>query len=92
MTDFCHKLRNIGQAFASNRETKKSCGEIALKQGWGHAGWREQESSCSGPKKNWAFEQGKATMPVRHWLDYDYVALAVLVIGLGVVELAVLSI
>jgi hypothetical protein len=28
----------------------------------------------------------------RHWLDYDYVALAVLVIGLGFVELLALSI
>ena len=31
-------------------------------------------------------------MPVRHWLEYDYVALAVLVIGLGIVELVALSI
>jgi hypothetical protein len=28
----------------------------------------------------------------RHWLDYDPVALAVLVIGIGMVELLVLSI
>jgi hypothetical protein len=28
----------------------------------------------------------------RHWLDYDSVALAVLVIGIGIVELLVLSI
>jgi hypothetical protein len=28
----------------------------------------------------------------RHWLDYDPVALAVLVIGIGFVELLVLSI
>jgi hypothetical protein len=31
-------------------------------------------------------------MFVRHWLDYDFVALAVLVIGLGAVELLALSI
>jgi hypothetical protein len=31
-------------------------------------------------------------MLVRHWLDYDYVSLAVLVIGLGAVELLALSI
>jgi hypothetical protein len=28
----------------------------------------------------------------RHWLDYDYVATAVLVIGIGIVMLAALSI
>jgi hypothetical protein len=28
----------------------------------------------------------------RHWLDYDYVAIAVLVIGIGIVMLAALSI
>jgi hypothetical protein len=28
----------------------------------------------------------------RHWLDYDFVALAALVIGLGAVELLALSI
>jgi hypothetical protein len=28
----------------------------------------------------------------RHWLDYDTVALAVLIIGLGLVELLALSI
>jgi hypothetical protein len=28
----------------------------------------------------------------RHWLDYDAVALAMLIIGLGVVELLALSI
>jgi hypothetical protein len=28
----------------------------------------------------------------RHWLDYDSVALAVLVIGIGIVELLALSI
>jgi hypothetical protein len=27
----------------------------------------------------------------RHWLDYDTVALAVLLIGIGIVELLVLS-
>jgi hypothetical protein len=28
----------------------------------------------------------------RHWLDYDFIAVAVLVIGLGIVELLALSI
>jgi hypothetical protein len=32
------------------------------------------------------------TMRRRHWLDYDFVALAVLVIGLGIIELLALSI
>jgi hypothetical protein len=35
---------------------------------------------------------GEGTMLVRHWLDYDYISLAVLVIGLGAVELLALSI
>ena len=30
--------------------------------------------------------------PSRHWLDYDPVALAVLVIGIGMIELLALSI
>jgi hypothetical protein len=38
MTDFCHKLRNVGQVFAPNREAKKPGSEIALKPGWGNAG------------------------------------------------------
>src|SRR5262249_10415860 len=28
----CHELRNAGQVFATNRETRKRCGEIRLKQ------------------------------------------------------------
>jgi hypothetical protein len=31
-------------------------------------------------------------MPLRHWLEYDHIALAVLVIGLGIVELVALGI
>jgi hypothetical protein len=31
-------------------------------------------------------------MLVRHWLDYDHVSLAVLIIGLGIVELLALAI
>ena len=38
-------------------------------------------------------EQGRRIMhPSRHWLDYDPVALAVLVIGIGMIELLALSI
>src|SRR4029453_8843596 len=32
LPDSCHKLRNAGQVFATNRETRKRCGEIRLKQ------------------------------------------------------------
>src|SRR5262249_46928219 len=32
LPDSCHKLRNAGQVFATNRETKSSAGEIRLKQ------------------------------------------------------------
>ena len=42
-------------------------------------------------RKNWAFEHGMDIMR-RHWLDYDLVALAVLIIGLGIVELLAFSI
>jgi hypothetical protein len=39
-------------------------------------------------------EQGRRIMYIksRHWLDYDPVALAVLVIGIGVIELVALII
>jgi hypothetical protein len=83
-TNFCHKLRNVGQVFALNRETKKLRIEIALKQGFG--------KHTLEPKKNCGFEQGKGTMIGRHWLDYDHVALAVLIIGLGIVELVAFGI
>jgi hypothetical protein len=83
-TNFRHKLRNVGQVFAPNHETKRLCIEIALKQGWG--------KHTLEPKKNWAFEQGNGTMIGRHWLDYDHVALAVLIIGLGIVELVAFGI
>jgi hypothetical protein len=41
-----------------------------------------------------ALEQQMDIMPAgyRYWLDYDAVALAVLFIGMGIVELIVLSI
>jgi len=32
LPDSCHELRNAGQVFATNRETRKRCGEIRLKQ------------------------------------------------------------
>jgi hypothetical protein len=37
-------------------------------------------------------EQGRLLMPKRYWLDYDPVAFAVLVIGIGMIELLALSI
>jgi hypothetical protein len=48
----------------------------------------------SGLRKNWAFEQVEAVMYAygRHWLEYDLVAFAALVIGLGAVELLALII
>jgi hypothetical protein len=83
-TNFRHKLRNVGPVFAANHEAKKLYIEIALKQGRG--------KHTLEPKKNWASEQRKGTMIGRHWLDYDHVALAVLVIGLGIVELVAFGI
>jgi hypothetical protein len=35
MPDSCHKLRNVGRALATTRETKMLLREIGLKQGWG---------------------------------------------------------
>jgi len=43
------------------------------------------------PRRNLALNEER-TMLRRNWLDYDIVVLAVLVIGLGAVELLVLSI
>ena len=47
-----------------------------------------------GPKKNWlknlALNEGR-TMLGRNWLDYDIVVLALLVSGLGAVDLLALS-
>ena len=37
-------------------------------------------------------EKGRHLMHKRYWLDYDPVALAVLVIGIGMIELLALSI
>ena len=81
-TNFCHKLRKVGQVFALNHETKRPCIEITLKQGWGKHTLELNE----------AFEQGRGTMIGQHWLDYDHVALAVPIIGLGIVELVAFGI
>jgi hypothetical protein len=49
--------------------------------------------SISRLKKKMTFEQRLDVMhtDIRHWLEYDSVALAALFIGLGVVELLVLG-
>jgi hypothetical protein len=44
----------------------------------------------ASPTKKW--EKGSHLMHKQYWLDYDPVALAVLVIGLGMIELLALSI
>jgi hypothetical protein len=46
------------------------------------------------PRRSRSGGTGEAIMHVqdRHWLDYDPVALAVLVIGIGLIELLALSI
>jgi hypothetical protein len=47
----------------------------------------------SGTKKKLGrLNMGGMDIMRRHWLDYDPVALAVLVIGLGIIELLALSI
>jgi len=47
-------------------------------------------------EKNWAFKQEGGSMLMRdagrHWLDYDLVAFAALLIGLTAIELLALSI
>ena len=76
--------KNAGPVFAPNHEAKKLYIEIALKQRRG--------KHTLEPEKNWASEQRKGTMIGRHWLDYHHVALAVLIIGLGIVELVAFGI
>jgi hypothetical protein len=46
-------------------------------------------------EKNWAFKEGGSMLmrvSDRHWLDYDLVAFAALLIGLTAIELLALSI
>jgi hypothetical protein len=64
------------------------CSEIALKQGWGNVyalGTHHRAKKIGRLNMGW-------TVMRRHWLDYDLVALAVLIVGVGLVELLVLSI
>jgi hypothetical protein len=47
---------------------------------------------CGTQEKLGRFKQGIGNMLRQHWLDYDFMALAVLLGGLGFLELLVLSI
>jgi hypothetical protein len=78
LPDSRHKLRSVGRIFATTHETKMLLREIALKQGWG--------------RRRSASRLGEGIMLVRRWLDYDHVSLAVLIIGLGMVEWLALAI
>ena len=50
-------------------------------------------TSYSFTQEKMAFEQRMDVMrAIRHWLEYDHVALAVLIIGLGIVELVAFGI
>src|SRR5262249_18920032 len=67
LPDCCHKLRNAGQVFATNRETRKGCGEICLKQVWGR---------CLISKtvaKGIRIGMDLMLYDYRHWLEYDSV-------------------
>jgi hypothetical protein len=44
-----HKLRNVGRVFATSREIKMLCSEIALKLGWGNV---DQQGGCVTPQRN----------------------------------------
>jgi hypothetical protein len=83
MPDSRHKLRNAGRVFATNRE-------IRLKQACGRCYSTRRLPSFEGP----GIRIGMDVMlsDYRHWLEYDPVALAVLLGGVGFVELIVLSI
>jgi len=92
LPDSRHKARNPGQIFAANRETKKPRGEIAVKQKRAKLVNKQRapgHRSGAQAKTNVRTENG--TMLARHWLDYDSVALAVLIIGLALVEFLALS-
>ena len=83
MPDSRHKLRNAGRVFATNRE-------IRLKQACGRCYSTRRLPSFESP----GIRIGMDVMfsDYRHWLEYDPVALAVLLGGVGFVELIVLSI
>ena|SRR5438445_8539850 len=85
LPDSCHELRNAGQVFATNRETRKRCGEIRLKQ---VCGMLINKAVAKGVR----IGMDQMLYDYRHWLEYDSVALAVLFVGVGLVELIVLSI
>ena len=52
---------------------------------------RRPEALSAGPSRSPGLGTGRRTMQQRlYWLDYDPVALAVLVIGMGVIELLAL--
>jgi hypothetical protein len=89
MPDFRHKLRNAGRVFATNRETRILCGEIRLKQACVDV-FNKTVAVFETP----GVRIGMDVMlsDYRHWLEYDSVALAVLLIGIGLVELIVLRI
>jgi hypothetical protein len=80
MPDLRHKLRNVGPVFTTNRETKMLSCEIALKQGW---------AKCYRA----IAQRGWTTMHTvgRHWLEYDWVTIAILLFGMGMLELLVFS-
>ena len=64
------------------------CCEIDMKQGWGNV---DVLGAHHRAKKIGRLNMGWTVMR-RHWLDYDPVALAVLIVGMGLVEVLALSI
>jgi hypothetical protein len=79
MPNLHHKLRNVGPVFTTNRETKMLSCKIALKQG--SANYR------AIAQREWTTMHTVGT----HWLEYDWVTIAVLLFGMGMLELLVLS-
>ena len=79
MPDLRHKLRNVGPVFTINRETKMLSCEIALKPGG--ANYRDIA------QREWTSMHTVG----RHWLEYDWVTVAILLFGVGALELLVLS-
>jgi hypothetical protein len=57
----------------------------------GQGNARGPKALSAGPSRSPGLGTGRRTMQQRlHWLDYDPVALAVLVIGIGMIELLAL--
>ena len=101
---FSPQTAKRGRVFATNRETRIFCGEVRLKRACAtHRSTRRLPHLPPERFRQTVFEtclrSGRSNRGIdvmfsnyRHWLEYDHVSLAVLLVGVGFVELIVLSI